>query len=47
MTGTPVVGFQPGRSNPTVSVYIVDLERAIARKPAVKVVPPPEQFTDK
>ncbi|XP_043206770.1 venom dipeptidyl peptidase 4-like isoform X1 [Amphibalanus amphitrite] len=38
---------KPGRDNPTVAVYIVDLDRAIAKKPAVKLVPPPAEFSAK
>ena len=30
--------FQPGRDNPTVAVYIVDLDRAIAKKPVLKLL---------
>ncbi|XP_037068071.1 venom dipeptidyl peptidase 4-like [Pollicipes pollicipes] len=38
---------KPGRKNPTVSAYIVDLDRAIAKKPAVKLVPPPTEFVSR
>jgi len=38
---------KPGRKNPTVAVYVVDLDRAIAKQPAVKPVPAPPELRDK